>query len=92
MSRISGLVSEAELRSDFSASLSRALTGVGGSAVSPDLARDCAPSMVEVVSSLNMGTRKRKPTITNSWLQTSPLGCPCVLLPEILELCFLFLK
>ena len=63
-----------------------------GDQLSGQASPETAHSLVEDVSSLDVGARKRKPTITNSCLQMNPLGCPCVLLPEILELCFLFLK
>lgn len=65
---------------------------MSGDQLSVQTLPETAHSLAEVVSSLDLGPRERKPTVTNSWLQMNPLGCPCVLLPEILELCFLFLK
>lgn len=71
---------------NFSSSLSRALSGVGRSPVSPHFAGDRAHSLVEVVL-LIWGARKRKLASNESvavYLYAAS--------SEILELCFLFLK
>ena len=72
---ISGLISQADLLFKFSVSMYWVLSG-------PYFAGDgCAHSLVDIIYFLDMGARKRKLAIKNSWLQLYPLdGFVCYFL------------